>query len=449
MSLTESWALDRLEMVMHAAKLAGADAADALLVGSNSLRVSWRLGALEDIGRSESLEMDVRVFVGQSPATVSTSDLSPQAISAAVERAVAMARLAPPDIYAGLADPATLLQAPFPDLDLADTSSVGPDELKTLAAAAEDAARTVPGVTNSEGAEAAAGEALIALATSTGFRGAYRGTSYSLATAMIAQRDDMMERDSASHSVRHLPDLESPRSIGERAGARAVKRLGARKIPSSAMPILFDARVAGGLVGHYLSAISGTSIARRSSFLLDDLHKPVFAPQVTILEDPHRLRGLRSRGFDGEGMATVPLTLVDAGVVTTWLLDTASAKQLGLRSTGHAGRGIGGPPSPSVSNVHMVAGSESPEAMIKNINRGLYVIELIGSGVNGVTGDYSRGAVGFLIDHGELTHAVNEVTIAGNLRDMFAQLTPADDLSFRYAINAPTLRVEGMTVAGA
>ncbi len=449
MSFTEAEALERLDHVIAAAKKAGADAADAVIVGESSLSVSWRLGALEDIGRSESIDLGLRVFVGQSPANVSSSDLSPKALEALVERAVAMARLAPPDVYAGLADPALLMKGALPDLDLADTSEPSPEQLKALAAEAEDAARAVPGVTNSEGAGAGAGGAMVGLATSAGFRGAYRSTSVSVSASVLAGGEGAMERDYAYHSVRHLADLEPSAVIGKEAGERAVKRLGAIKISSATLPVIFEPRLSGGMVGHFLGAINGSGIARKSSFLQDYMGKQVFAPGIQILEEPHRLRGQRSRSFDGEGLPTHARTLVEDGRLTTWLLDSSSAKQLGLVSTGHAARGVGGPPSPSASNVHLAPGSMTPAEMIKSIKRGIYVTELIGSGVNGVTGDYSRGAAGFLIENGEITHAVSEITIAGNLIDMFARLVPANDLVFRYGVNAPTLMIDAMAIAGA
>jgi PmbA protein len=265
---------------------------------------------------------------------------------------------------------------------------------------------------------------------------------------MLAERDGQKQRDGAWHWVRHLDALDSAEAIGRLAGERAVARLGARKVPSGPMPVVFDPRVGSTLVGHLLGAIAGPGIARRTSFLLDALGQPVFGDGITIVDDPHRPRGLRSRPFDGEGLPTGPRNLIDAGVLTGWMLDSASARQLGLQPTGHAARGVGGPPGVSASNVHVAPGSVSRDALIGGIRRGLYVTELIGQGVNGVTGDYSRGAGGFLIEDGQLSHPVAEVTIAGNLKDMFRNLSAADDLEFRYAVNTPTLLVEGMTVAG-
>ncbi len=447
--MTIATQLDSLDFVLAAARRLGADSADAMVMGESSLSIGWRMGTLEDVSRSESQDLGLRVFVGHCQAMVSSSDLSRPALEALAERAVAMAKLAPEDIYAGLAEAEQLYKGVLPDLDLADASEVGPDQLKQWAANAEDAARAVPGVSNSEGSGASFGGGSVALATSTGFRGSYRSSHVSISASVIAARDGMMERDYAYHHVRHVADLEAADKIGREAGTRTVKRLGAIKPDSGTLPVIFDPRISGGLVGHLLGAINGQSVARKSTFLLDALGTQVFGSDVQIIEEPHRLRGLRSRAFDGEGLPTTNHQLINNGVLTSWLLDCASARQLGLQSTGHAARGIGAPPSPSASNVHMAAGKTKPEEMIKSIKRGIYITELIGMGVNGVTGDYSRGATGFLIEYGALTVPVNEFTIAGNLKDMFARLVPASDLEFRYGINAPSILIEGMSIAGA
>ncbi len=442
-------ALDRLDHVIAAARRAGADAADAVLIEESSQSISWRMGKLEDVSRSEGIDLGLRVFLGQKVASVSSSDLSVRAMERMVERAVAMAALAPEDQYAGLAEGTTLSTGPHPELNLAAADLPSTDALRGWAAEAEDAARAVPGVTNSEGAGAGAGYDLIALATSNGFRGAYASTSVSLSASVIAERDGQMERDYAYHSVRHPGDLDSAQLIGREAGERTVKRLGAIKPESAVLPVIFDRRVSGSMIGHLLGAISGQSIARKSSFLQDSMGKQVFAGTIDIIDDPLRVRGLRSRPFDAEGLATSQQSLVKQGVLQCWLLDLASARQLGLAANGHATRGISSPPSPGASNVHMAAGTMSPADLMADIGRGIYVTEMIGSGVNGVTGDYSRGAVGFLIENGQLTVPVSEITIAGTLQDMFSRLIPANDLEFRFGVNAPTLRIDGMTIAGA
>jgi PmbA protein len=447
--LTVSDALARIDAALAAARAAGADAADALYVGDGSTSVSVRLGKLEDIGRSEGEEIGIRVFIGQQSASVSSSDLSLQALAIAAERAVAMARLAPEDKWAGLAPEERLLKGPLADLDLDDPHESSAETLRDVAMAAEDAARAVAGVTNSEGGGASAGRAVMALATSTGFRGGKSATSFGCSASVLAGEGGGMQRDYAWHSARHFADLDDAAAIGRRAGIRAVRRLGPIKLDTAAMPIIFDPRVSSGLVGHLVGAITGGAITRGTSFLKDALGTQVFDSSITIIDDPLRLRGLRSRSFDGEGLPVGRTALIDKGMLTGWLLDAASARQLGLQPTGHAARGTSGPPGAGATNLHMEPGNVSPAGLIGGIKRGFYVTELIGMGVNGLTGDYSRGASGFLIEDGEITVAVAEVTIAGNLKDMFKALTPADDLVFRHATNVPTIRIDGMTVAGA
>jgi PmbA protein len=447
--LTVDAALARLSQAIDHSRRLGADAADAVYIGDASTSVQVRLGELEDIGRSEGEEIGLRLFVGRRSASVSTSDLSPRALETVVERAVAMAREAPEDPYAGLAPDARLLQGTFPDLDLSDGAEPSAEALKAQALEAEDAARAVAGVTNSEGASASAGRAIIALATSGGFAGGYATSSNGLSVSVIAGEGAGMQRDYAYHSARHAADLDSPVEIGERAGRRTVERLNPRKIDTGQMPVVFDPRVGAGLLSHLIGAITGSAVTRGTSFLLDGLGKKVFADGIRIIDDPHRRRGLRSRPFDGEGLPTVRRAIIDDGVLTTWLLDTASARQLGLEPTGHATRGVAGPPGAGPSNLHMEPGTLTRDALIGGIKRGFYVTELIGHGLNPVTGDYSRGAAGFLIDDGDIGPAVAEVTIAGNVKDMFLNLTPADDLRFRHATNVPTIRIDGMTVAGA
>ncbi len=440
---------DRAAALVAAAIAAGADAADALYIGDASTSVALRLGKLEDVARSEGEEIGLRVFIGQRSASVSSSDLSADTIAALVERAVAMAREAPEDQWAGLAPADRLLRGGVPRLDLDDAGDPSPAMLRERALAAEDAARAVIGVTNSEGGGASAGRSTIALATSTGFAAGYGATSYGCSASVIAGEGAGMQRDYAFRQSRHLGDLEGSESIGRRAGERAVARLNPQRLPSGPMPVVFDKRVGASLLSHLIGGITGSAVARRTSFLLDRLGEAVFAEGVTIHDDPHRPRGLRSRPFDGEGLATAPTAIIDDGVLTRWLLDSASARQLGLEPNGHASRGIGGAPGAGATNLFMAAGTTSRDALIGGIAHGVYVTELIGHGVNGVTGDYSRGASGFLITDGVLGGPVHEITIAGNLADMFRQLTPADDLELIRSVEVPTLLVEGMTVAGA
>ena len=439
---------DLLAHLIAAARTAGADAADALIVESTAAGVSYRLGNLEDVERSESRHLGLRVFVGQRVAFVSSSDLARTAVDELPERAVAMARLAPEDRFAGLA-PADLLAKQIVDLDLEDAREPSTETLIARARDIEAAAMAVPGVTNSEGGGASFGRNAIALATSEGFFGQYAATSSSLGVAVLAGEGTAMERDYDGVSARHASDLEPLDVVGRRAGERTVARLKPRKAKSAALPVVFDPRVAGSLLGHFVGAISGNAIARGVSFLKDSLGAAVFSPAVTIVDDPHRRRGLRSKPFDGEGVGNRRHNLIDKGVLTSWLLDCASARQLGLTTTGHAARGTGGPPAPAPTNLYMAAGVLDRTQLIADIKDGFYVTELMGMGVNAVTGDYSRGASGFWIENGKILYPVAGVTIAGNLKDMFRQLTPASDLEFRYGTNAPTLRVEGMTIAGA
>ncbi|MBV8975860.1 MAG: TldD/PmbA family protein [Alphaproteobacteria bacterium] len=439
---------DVLESILAAAKKAGADAADALLLQSVSAHVAYRLGKLEEVERAESADLGLRVFVGQRIAFISSSDFSADALAALAPRAVAMAKLAPEDKYACLAPPDRLARE-FPALDLEDTQEPAAEVLIARARDAEGAALAVKGVTNSEGGGANFDRTRIAFATSEGFRGGYAGTQHGVGVAVLAGEGTEMQVDHDSASARHSSDLEGAEAVGRRAGKRAVARLRPRKIKSQRVPVVYDPRAANGLLGHFAGAISGSAIARGVSFLKDRLDKKVFAPGIRIVDDPHRLRGLRSKPFDAEGVANRRRALIEDGMLTTWLLDCASARQLGLQTTGHAARGTGGPPSPSATNLYLEPGTLSAEALIADIAQGFYVTDLMGMGVNSVTGDYSRGASGFWIENGKLAFPVAEVTIAGNLKDMFAQLTPANDLVFRYGVNAPTLRVEGMTLAGA
>ena len=439
--------LDLLEGLIVRARRLGADAADAVLVGGSALDAHCRLGEPEELTRSESRTLGLRVFVGERQAIVSTTDLADGVLEPLAERAIAMARAVPEDPYAGLADPARLARD-WPSLDLADTGEPDADGLMARALAAEDAARAVAGVTNSEGAGSGWGRSEAVLVTSGGFAGGYTTSRYSVSAAALVGEGTAMERDYDWSSAAHEADLDDPTTVGRRAGERAVRRLGARKAHSGQVPVVYDPRIAGGLLSHLAGAISGPPIARETSFLKDALETELFAPGTTVVDDPHRARGLRSRPFDGEGVATGRRQIVADGVLQSWLLDSRSARQLGLDSTGHAVRGTGGPPSPSPSNLWLEPGTDSADALIGGVESGLYVTELIGMGVNLVTGDYSRGAAGFWIEAGEIAYPVSEVTVAGNLTEMFRHLTPASDLAFRYGIDSPTVSIDGMMVAG-
>jgi len=441
-------AQERAEALVARASRAGGDAADAVYLANASESVSVRLGKLEDVERSESEHIGLRVFVGSRSASIGSSDLSDSALDELAARAVAMARAAPQDPYAGLAPAEMLMRGAPPELDILDPAEPAPQTLRALAEAAEDAARTVAGVTNSEGGSASAGRSIMALATSHGFAGAYSATSHSLSVSVVAGTGAAMQRDYAWRSARHGEDLPAASEIGALAAKRAVARVNPARVKSGRMPIVFDPRVGGTLIGHLLGAMSGSAIARRASFLLGREDQQLFDSAITITDDPHRSRGLRSRPFDGEGLPTARRNLVENGRITTWLMDSASARQLGLSPTGHAARGASGAPGVSATNLHLEPGALSPAELMADIDAGIYVTELIGQGVNGVTGDYSRGASGYRIVNGEITEPVAEFTIAGNLIDIYAALTAANDLEWHRAVNVPTLRVDGLTVAG-
>jgi len=435
-----------VERLIGKAKRAGADAADALIVEGLSMSASYRLGKLEDVDRSEGHDLGLRVFMGKRQAIASSNDFSDAALNELADRVVAMAKLAPEDPHCGLA-PKERLASSWPDLDLNDAAEPSSEDLAARAAAAEEAGLAVKGITNSEGASAGWGRGRVVLATSDGFVGGYASSSHSVSCSLIAGEGLGMETDYDFSSARYLSDLESAADVGRRAGERTISRLGPKKVGTQKVPVVYDPRVARSLLGHLAGAIAGPAIARGTSFLKSRMNEKVFGEHVTIVDDPHRKRGLASKPFDGEGVANKAWTLIDNGVLTTWLLHSASAHQLGLATTGHAARGTGGPPGVSTTNLYMATGAQSPADLMSDIKAGLYITDLIGQGVNGVTGDYSRGAVGFWIENGELTHPVNELTVAGNLKDMFLHLTPANDLEFRYGTNAPTVRIEGLTVA--
>jgi len=441
-------ALELLTDLIAKAKRAGADAADAVLADGASLSVSYRLGKPENVERAEGGDLGLRVLIGKRQAMVSSSDRGKLALDELVERVIAMARTVPEDPHCGLADPDQLVTQ-IPELDICDPAEPEPQTLVDWAQRAEDSARAVPGVTNSGGAEAGWGRSRIAVAASNGFANAYWVSHSSISASVIAGESATgMERDYDFSSAVYFSDLTQPEDVGHSAGHRAVRRLGARKVKTAQVPVVLDPRVSNGLVGHLSGAINGGSITRGTSFLKDSLGKQIFKAGINIIDDPHRPRGLRSKPCDGEGLANRRRAIIEDGVLTTWLLDLRSARQLGLASTGHASRGTGGPPSPSATNLWLEPGVVTVAEMISDIRQGFYITELFGQGVNGVTGDYSRGAAGFWIEGGEIAYAVNEVTVAGNLKDMFLNLTPASDLTFRFGVDAPTLRIDGMTVAG-
>ncbi|WP_338048603.1 TldD/PmbA family protein [Phaeovibrio sulfidiphilus] len=445
---TQEQALGLLDDLVHRAVRAGADAADAVLIDGTSLSLAVRKGALEKLEQAEGGDIGLRVLVGTRQALVSSADRSGPALSELVDRALAMARAVPEDPLIGLAEPGQIARS-LPDIDGAASGDVDQETLRALALDLENAARSVEGVTNSEGAEASFSRSMVSLVASNGFAQAYPMTRIGMGVAVIAGDSTTgMEFDYATRSTVHPEDLVAPADLGREAGEGAVRKLGARRMTTGERTVVFDPRTARSLLGHFLSAINGSSIVRGTSFLKDALGTAVFGSGVSIVEDPLRRRGLLSRPCDAEGLPTRSRTLVENGVLTTWLLDLRSARALGMEPTGHASRSTGSAPHPAPSNVWLAPGPLSPEELIADIRDGLYVTSLAGQGVNSLTGDYSRGASGFRIENGVLTTPVHEITVAGNLRDMFAALTPASDLAFHYGTDAPTVRIERMMVAG-
>jgi PmbA protein len=439
--------LDRLADLISRARTAGADAADAVLVAGTSLSVSRRLGKTEHVERSEGQDLGLRVFVGKRAAIVSATSIDPAGFAELAERAVAMAKVVPEDPYGGLAD--TAAPPEELDLDMEDPAEPSAEDLVARASIAEAAALAVPGVTNSEGADAGFGRGEIYLVTSAGFAGHRAGTSHSISATALVGEGTGMQRDYDYDSKVYLDDLDDPEEIGRSAARRALQRLNPTRPKTAKLPVVYDPRVATSLIGSLMGAINGASVARGTSFLKEKLGHKIFASGIFIHDDPRRVRGPRSRVFDGEGTPTKARALIEDGVLTTWLLDSRSARQLGMVSTGHASRGTSGPPSPSTSNLWLAAGTVTPDELMADIKLGLYITEMMGGGVNGVTGDYSRGATGFMIRDGKIAEPVAEITVAGHAIEMFANLIPANDLVFRRGTDSPTVRIDGMTMAGA
>lgn len=439
---------DLLNDIVKAALKAGADAAEAVSADRRSLSVGVRNGKLEDVEREESRDLGLRVFVGQRQASVSASDLSPATQARLVERAVAMARLAPEDPYAGFAPEDRLARGPFIDLDLFDPSERTAQTLEQVSAEAESAALAVPGVARSEGGHAGWSSSRWRLVTSHGFDGAYEGSAFSLGVGVIAEKDGAMERGGESRSTRHLSDLPGADLIGRTAGERAVARVGPRKIASTTAPVIFDNRMAGQIVSPAIGAISGPSIARGTSFLKDRMGQRVFAEGVTLIDDPFRPRGMGSTPFDDEGVAVQKRALFDDGVLTTWLLNSAAARQLGLETTGHASRGLAGPSGVSTHNLHMEPGERDLAGLMADAGTGLLVTSMFGPSLNGNTGDWSAGVSGFWFENGVIAYPVSEVTVAGKLTDLYLRIERGSDLEFRGGFNVPSLMFEAVAIAG-
>jgi PmbA protein len=437
-----------LNDVVQAALKAGADAAEAVGAERRALSITVRLGELEEVEREEARDLGLRVFIGRRQATVSGSDISAEARGKLIERAVAMAKLAPEDPYAGLADPELLARGAHADLDLYDPSEPAPEELEARARIAEDAARATPKVTNSDGASGSWSASRWTMVTSGGFAGVHRASGFSLGASAIAGDENGMENGYEGRSVRWQSDLPDAHVIGTEAGRRAASRLGARKIAATTAPVIFENRLAASLLGPLVGGISGPAIARGTSFLKDKLGKQLFGEHVTVTDDPHRKRGLGSSPFDDEGVANHRRDLIEKGVLTTWLLNSASARQLGLTSTGHASRGLAGPPGVSTSNLTLQPAEKSLAELMAEAKQGLLVTSMFGPSLNGNTGDWSVGCSGFWFEGGEIAYPVTEITVAGNLIDIYGRLVPGSDLEIRGSTNAPSLLVDSLAIAG-
>jgi PmbA protein len=441
---------DLTAALLEVAKTAGADAADAIAVRGTAISADVREGKLEQAERAEGLDLGLRVFVGQKQANVSVSDASPDTMRVMAERAVAMASEAPEDPFAGLAEPDQLARDWNAEaLEMADPSAEpDPSALQDDALKAEAAALENTGVSQVQTASGAYSARQVHIAASNGFSAGYSRTSRSVSCVAIAGTGLGMERDYDGDSRTFQSDLRTPEEIGRNAATRAVERLDSRKPPTGSYPVLFDERIASSLIGHILVASNGSSVARGQSWLMDRLGKQILPDTLDLIEDPHRPRAAGTRPFDAEGLPTQPRKIVEAGVLTGWTLDLATARKLKMTPTGNATRGVSSPPSPSASNVALTQGTASKSDLIRDLGTGLIVTSMIGSTINPNTGDYSRGASGFWVENGEIAYPVNECTIAGNLHDMLRGLIPANDARPWLSRVVPSLLIEGMTLAG-
>ena len=438
-----------LKQLLQKAKHYGATSADAVATHGRSLSVSVRDGDLEDVDNSEGRDIGLRVMVGKRQACVSSSDISDSSIDALAERAVAMAKLAPEDPYCGLADERQLAKDTSAEkLDLYDSSVLTPQTLKQRALDLEAAATSDKRIQQAEGATASHVSSALYFMTSLGFEGGWRASRHGLSVAAFAEQDGAMERDYDSDGTRYLADLRSPEEIGKVAATRTLARLGSRQMASANLPVMFDQRLSGGLVSAMISAISGSAISRGVSFLKNDLGKMVFNKDIQIIDDPFIIRGHGSRPWDGEGVQVKKQALIKDGVLQTWLLNSSAAKQLNMTTTGHANRGIGAPPGIGTTNTTLENGVKSKDQLLRDMGEGLLVTEMFGPSLNSNTGDYSVGVSGFKVEGGVITYPVSEITIAGNLRDMYHTVIAANDIVYDNSVSAPSLLCEGLTIAG-
>ncbi len=441
--------LSTIEQLVASATRAGADAAEAIMVSGVSLGIQVRHGRSEELERSEHNDVGLRVFVGKRSAIVSATSIDPAGFPRLIDQALAMARVVPEDRFAGLCERAAPGRHEADRLDLVDATEPDITLLTDRARVAEAAALSVAGVTNSQGGSAGYGRTDILLATSAGFSGRYARTSHSIAATVLAGSGTGMQRDYDYHATVHFGDLDDPATIGTSAGERAVLRLNPTKPRTGRMPVMFDPRVSNSLLGHLAGAINGAAVARGTSFLKARMGTHILPSGITVTDDPTRPRAGRSKPFDGEGVPTAPLVLVEDGILRSWVLDGRSGRQLGLPSTGNGSRGPSSPPSPSTSNLYLSGGTATPVALMSDIKEGVYLNEMMGNAINGLTGDYSRGAAGFMIRDGALAEPIAEFTVAGNLVEMLASLQAANDLVFRRGTDAPTIRIDTLTIAGA
>jgi PmbA protein len=441
---------DLTAALIAAARRAGAEDADAMAVRGRSVMVDMRGGTLEQAERAEGVDIGLRVLIGGRQASVSASDTAPDTIATLAERAVAMAREAPGDPYAGLADPSQLARGwDMAALELCDPApEPAPETLMAMAETAEATALSVAGVQQVQSASASYSRREVHLAATNGFSGGYARSDSGISCVAIAGTGTGMERDYDGDSRVYAADLRAPEEIGQRAGARAVERIGARKPPTGTYPVLYDERIAASLIGHLLAAASGSAVARGASWLRDRLGEQVLPEGLDLHEDPHRPRATGSRAFDAEGLPTAKRLIVEGGVLRSYTLDLANARKLGMTPTANAARSVGGTPSPSVWNLALTQGDKSREHLIREMGTGLLVTSLIGSTINPNTGDYSRGAAGFWIEGGEIAYPVNECTIAGSLPDMLRRIIPANDARAHLSRVVPSLLVEGLMLAG-
>ncbi len=437
-----------LERLIADARAAGAEAADAVLFHSVSSGVSWRMGKLEDVERSEAADLGLRVLIGKRQASVSTTDHSAAGLQELAERCVAMAKAAPEDPWCGLAPADRLATPPFPELDLGDFAEPSTDVLKSRAAECEEAALAVKGIVNSSGAGASYGEGYKWLMTSHGFFGQSGGSNHSVSVSVVGKDDNGMETDYDYDSKTHLSDLKSAAAVGTSAGERTVRRLSPKKIKSRTAPVIFDNRLSSSLISQLAGAANGAAITRGVSFLKNKMGEKIFADGINIIDDPHRPRGAGSRPFDGEGVANGRIDLIKDGVLTAWLLNSAQAAQLDLETNARATRGTGGAPGSGPTNLTLQPGAVSFDALLKDAKDALYLTDMFGPQVNPNTGDYSVGCSGFWVENGEIAYPVSEITIAGNILEMYAGLIPANDLEIRGSVNAPSVLAPSMTIAG-